>query len=252
MQGRKINHYLVMDILYFIVFLVSTVIVYKNIETLNKYSLLFIKFGATLLLILLFFTIKKLIKLIKKINYYHYNSSNIVKYSVIFIILLALFLVYKNQSKLISYTENEINSVKFKEIIPIKLSGDFSTSLLSQTISSDNEAVRLCKNRVNEDSDIAKRTSPIDISFSIIETKEFSSMSEAESYRKKYTTFDLSSPLCNNQNPKKVIAIMVETRHPNFIEPLSGMRLDKENGVVLCDESGNYLKRGYSWECENG
>lgn len=108
----------------------------------------------------------------------------------------------------------------------------------------------LCIEKVKEDLQIQKIKSPVDFSYSILEVKEFDSMGEAEDYRKKYTTFNLLDPLCEGQKVSKTIAVLFEIRYTDAVEPLTGMGIDKETGAKLCNEKGEYLIRGYSWECK--
>lgn len=109
----------------------------------------------------------------------------------------------------------------------------------------------LCIEKVKEDFQIQKIKSPKDFSYSILEVKEFDSMEEAENYRKKYSTFEFFDPLCEWQRVSKTIVVMFEIRYgENYVEPLTGIKIDKETGALLCNEKGEYLIRGYSWECK--
>lgn len=117
-------------------------------------------------------------------------------------------------------------------------------------LSYEEKAKELCIERVKEDYRTQKIKSPIDFSYTILEVKEFDSLAEAAEYRKKYTTVDLADPLCWEQSVSKVVAVMGEIRYGNFVEPLTGTRIDKETTVMLCNENGEYLERGYSWECK--
>jgi len=246
---RRINHQLIIAAGYFIALLIVTIVLYLNLEVLNRYVLFFIKLGATLFLISLFFTIKKFIDLLRRIRNIHNQASTEIKYITLGLILVILLVAFIYQSKLVKKSEEKIDSMKFSEMNPIQINKEAISNMFqsSQTSSAENQAKVLCRNKIIDNLEVQKIKSAIDFSYSVLEVKEFETMPGAEQYRKKYTTFDLSDPLCKNQNPTKIIAVMYQLRYSGIeSEMIVKTQIDKETIVVLCDENGEYLKRGYS------
>lgn len=119
--NKKVFFY---DSLILIGLIIVFLIVYSNSEKLNQIVLVFIKMGSLILLILLFFIIRKILQLITNSRYGYRGLNNGIKAIIAIVILLIILLVYLNQAKVIDMTLNKYNAIEFKKFNPLDINLD--------------------------------------------------------------------------------------------------------------------------------
>lgn len=90
---------------------VAVFFTYKNITRLNEINFLFFRIGSVILLGLLFAWLKLVWNLWKKLKQLYKRSRNWVKYLVVIVVILILFLAYKGSIEIIDPVVNKYDSV---------------------------------------------------------------------------------------------------------------------------------------------
>ncbi len=79
------------------VLFILTVIIYTNLEELNRIELIFIRLGSIFLIVSAFFLLKYIFKLYKDLRYFVQIQGNTIKFSLAILLLAVLFLAYQNR-----------------------------------------------------------------------------------------------------------------------------------------------------------
>ncbi len=94
-------------------------IVYYNVNKLNQIVLIFIKLGSLLLLVSIFFILRKAKHLIKNIKYSIRGFNNGTKAIIGIAIVILLFLAFLNQDKVVEKIVNNYEKTEFNKLNPI-------------------------------------------------------------------------------------------------------------------------------------
>jgi hypothetical protein len=119
------------DLLKFVGFLLVFLIIYSNVDKFNNIKLIFIKLGSALLLVVLFFLLRKAYHLFKNLKYCVRGWSNGVKAIVAIILILLVILAFVNQEKVVDSTMETYDKINFSKLNPISMNvslGNFSWS----------------------------------------------------------------------------------------------------------------------------
>lgn len=112
-------HRLFMNILYFIIFIILTLIIYNNIIFFNQYTLFFIRLGSVILLLSTYFTIKYAYYLLKQIKSKHHNLTNGYKALIAILIIIILIVLYNNPDFMIGKIKNTTDKVSLSNFNPL-------------------------------------------------------------------------------------------------------------------------------------
>lgn len=96
-------------------------IVYSNIGELNKIVLLFIKLGSLILLVLLFFILRYLYKILVNLRYAVRGLNNGYKIILLIVLLLFIFHLYQNQKIYVPKLVEKANSVNYSYFNPLSI-----------------------------------------------------------------------------------------------------------------------------------
>ena len=75
-----------MNLLWVVLFSITFLVVYSNLEKLNEIVIIFLLFGSSLMLVIIFFWIKYTYKFLKKIYYWFKGERNWVRYLIMFLL----------------------------------------------------------------------------------------------------------------------------------------------------------------------
>ena len=109
------------DVLKFVGFLLIFLIIYNNIDKLNQINIWIIKLGSILLLVSLFFVLRKAWHLGVNLKYWFRGFNHGTKLLIGLFIVLLLLMAYFNQEKVISGVTNSYDKIKFNSFNPVKL-----------------------------------------------------------------------------------------------------------------------------------
>lgn len=116
------------DLLKFAGLILVFLIVYNNVDKLNNISLWIIKLGSLILLILLYFVIKKGRQLCLNLKYWFRGLNNGTKLLIAIAIVLILLFAFFNQGKVVDSTVNSYKKIEFNRLVPINVGMNFSLS----------------------------------------------------------------------------------------------------------------------------
>ena len=101
-------------------------ILHANVDKLNNLNIPFIKIGGLVLLVVLFFIVRKAWHLILNLRYTIRGLNNGLKAILAILIVLLLFLAFTNQENVIDNISIKFNETNFSKLSPIQLN---STSI---------------------------------------------------------------------------------------------------------------------------
>lgn len=116
------------DLLKFVGFILVFLIVYNNVDKLNQINLWIIKLGSIILLILLYFTIRKGWHLCLNLKYWFRGFNNGAKTIIGIAIVLLLLSAFLNQDKVIDSTMSSYEKIDLDRLVPVNLEANFSLS----------------------------------------------------------------------------------------------------------------------------
>jgi len=126
------------DVLKFVGLLLVFLIVYNNIPKLNQITILFIQFGSILLLISLFFTIRKAWHLGINLKYWFRGLNHGIKLIVGIVIVLLLLLALLHQDRVVDSVVSSYEKVEFRKFSPLNVSLNLSSLNLTKLSSNLN------------------------------------------------------------------------------------------------------------------
>lgn len=112
------------NILWIVILSLSLSTIYHNIEKLNEIILWFLPLGGTLLLINVYFLLKYIYIITKRVRYWYWGARNGIKYLLCFLILILVWLSYQDRDSLFDGVIETYNKTNFSSILPIEFSGD--------------------------------------------------------------------------------------------------------------------------------
>lgn len=129
-------HYFIRDSIKFLIVFIFMIIIYNNVDIINKIQLYFIKIGSLILLSLLIYLIFISYKLIKNLKYGYRGLNNGIKYSLMILILVIVILLYLNQKSFIDTSMKIYDKIYFSRAIPF----DFSSGTIkgNESLSTSN------------------------------------------------------------------------------------------------------------------
>ena len=117
-NSRLRKHDFAIHILLLIVGIVFSLIIYKNIDLLNKYSLAFIRLGSVLLIIGTIFALRYLYLILKNVKFGVRGMRNGVKIIAATLLVLLLINVYINQEEYVPKVTNNVDQINFSNYNP--------------------------------------------------------------------------------------------------------------------------------------
>lgn len=118
--GNKYNKNLLFyNILKIIGLVIIFLIVNSNINDLNHITLIFIKLGSTLKLILTLLIIRKIWHLLINIKYFFHGLNQGTKAIISITIVILLFIAYQEQETIVNYFLQAYNETDFKTFNPV-------------------------------------------------------------------------------------------------------------------------------------
>lgn len=125
---RKIRHFnfnkLFMNILWLVIFSITILIIYSNLDKLNEVKIIFLQLGGLLLFINIYYWLKYFFKLLRRISNLFNIQRNWIKYSILILIIILLFFVYNNRETIFDEVVYNYEKIEFNKIFPIKISDD--------------------------------------------------------------------------------------------------------------------------------
>ncbi len=115
------------DFLKFAGFFLVLLILYNNVWVLNDINLIFIRIGSLLLLITLFFVIRKAIHLGINLRYWFRGFNHGVKLLISLIIILLLVFAFLNQGKVVNSIVEKYEGIDFSKFNPLSLNLNISS-----------------------------------------------------------------------------------------------------------------------------
>jgi len=112
------QHEFTIHLLLLIVSLIFSLIIYKNIELLNKYVLSFIRLGSVLLIIGTIFSLRYLYLILKNTKYGLRGMRNGLKIITAILLVLVLVNVYTNQEEYIPKLMKNVDAANFSSYNP--------------------------------------------------------------------------------------------------------------------------------------
>lgn len=139
-------------------------IIYSNLTKLNKIVLWFLPLGGTLLIIILFFWIKYLIKIFKRAYYWFHGERNGVRYIIILIFLLILWQAYQHRDNIFNPVIDFYNRTDFSAILPVGISDSIPEKSVfsSKSINSVRETIEEKVSDVISSEPISQKTMDVE------------------------------------------------------------------------------------------
>ncbi len=117
-------NYFFINILWITLLSIGLGIVYSNLTKLNDIVLWFIPVGGALLLVITFFWIKYLWKMLKHTRYGYRKLSNWIKFLMLLILLILAWGAYENKDTIFDPLIDTYDKINFTSILPIGISED--------------------------------------------------------------------------------------------------------------------------------
>jgi len=237
------------DLLKFVGLSLIFLIVYSNADKLNQLNTWIIQIGSIILLVLLYFIIRKGWHLWLNLKYWFRGFNNGVKLLIAIVIVLLLLLAFFNQERVVNDIKSTYDKINFSRFSPIDLK---SISLLASkylsvnqsTKSTQDSLVSSCIKDYNECVSISE--AKYDISFSLIKAERFEDMSKAEEFYntwKGFLQFDLKSDLMgwdyyekDSEDYLPMVLIASTMKGPGGQLP----------SVIICDKNGDLIQTSKS------
>ncbi|MFC1690807.1 hypothetical protein ACFL0W_01390 [Nanoarchaeota archaeon] len=239
---------LIMDIIYFIVSLLITLIIYNKILILNEVVIVSVKFGSILLIIATMFTLMFFIGSLKYLKMLFAILGDGVKIILGILLLLAVIQFYINQDIYVTNIKNTADSIELYHFNPLYSEEDKARSeseVLLMDIKSKPE-MSVCKE--NTDKLIFDYRTQAKISFSadIINYKKFDNKAGAENFAAQYETAS-NYPICKRNNTENYIALVYHLRFEDPItDPNTQVILSEKDNIYFCDQEGQVLETSYT------
>jgi uncharacterized protein YkwD len=115
-------HAIFINIVWIVSLSIIFLIIYSNLAKLNDIVLWFLPLGGTLLVIVLFFWIKYIIKIFKRAYYWFHGERNGIRYIIILILLLILWQAYQYRDTIFNPVIDFYDRTDFSAILPIGIS----------------------------------------------------------------------------------------------------------------------------------
>jgi len=100
-------------------------ILHANVDKLNNLAIPFIKIGGLILLVMLFFIVRKAWHLILNLKYAIRGLNNGFKAILVILIILLLFFAFINQEIVVDNISTKLNETNFSKLNPIQLNSTF-------------------------------------------------------------------------------------------------------------------------------
>lgn len=110
------------NVIWIVALSIIFLIIYSNINKLNKIVIWFLPLGGALLIINLVFFIRYVIKLFKRVYYWFHGERNGIRYVTIIILLLILWQAYKNRDTVFNPILDFYDKTDFSAMLPIGIS----------------------------------------------------------------------------------------------------------------------------------
>lgn len=110
-----------MNCFWLVLLTIFLIIIYTNIKELNETRIWFLPLGGTLFFILLFFWIKYIWILLKRISYWFKGERLWIRYVIVILILFLAWKGYQNKETILDPFFEFKEKVDFSEIMPINL-----------------------------------------------------------------------------------------------------------------------------------
>ena len=133
-----------MNVIWIVALSIIFLIIYSNINKLNKIVIWFLPLGGALLLIAIFFWTKYVIKIFKRIYYGYHGERNGIRYLIILILLLILWQAYQNRDTIFDPVVDFYDRVDFSAVLPISISKNIPEDSIfsSKSVNSLKESVK--------------------------------------------------------------------------------------------------------------
>jgi len=123
------KHVFFKDLIKMICLVLVFLIIYSNVDTLNRIVLIFIKIGSLLELVLLYFIIRKGYHLSLNLKYAYHGLNHGTKAIIAITILFLLILAFTNQEKVVNSVVNTYEKTEFQKLNPLNM--DFNLSSIN-------------------------------------------------------------------------------------------------------------------------
>jgi predicted nucleic acid binding AN1-type Zn finger protein len=234
------KHRFISNLIFLVIFILIFLILNKNVTTLNKYVLLILKVGSSLLIITLFAIIVFIIKIFKSLKIVWRFLGHGWRYLALLIILILIVCIYLHQESYINKTQQKIDSIKFSNFNPFTLSKlNLSTDAVSDKLgiasSSEQSFVELCRTKVEDEAQATIIRGQGDFTFKIDEYKIFNDKDNVTSYLRRYYTDGSSYDICGDADTYVAFRVFFQNRgtSPSFV--------DKYTLIYVCDGKGDLL-----------
>ncbi|MCK9544605.1 MAG: hypothetical protein M0R03_21500 [Novosphingobium sp.] len=239
------------DLLKIIGLILVFLIIYSNVDKLNKIIPIFINVGSLLELILIFFILRKAWHLVLNLKYAHKGLNHGTKAIIAIVVVILLLFAFLNQDKVVSSITGTYEDANFSKLNPVQISSNFSLFGSDKNSSSgkiipstyEDSLVTKCKTSYNSCKSVA--TQKYDMSISLIKSEKFNDKDSAEEF---YNTwkgplqgelkYALGSYSSNNniENYLPIVLFASKVSGPGGQLPV----------VLICNSDGNLISSSKS------
>jgi hypothetical protein len=220
------------NLIIFVIFLLLFIITWKNIPSLNTITMLFIRLGSLILIIFTIVLFVYFIKIMSELFAGFKGLTNAIKFTMLFMLLLAVIYLYTNQDVYVQKTVRVANGIDYDRFNPVQIELRIPGTAESAETKCSKSAQRLAQ--------LEQEKATIDFSYSLLDVQSFATKEQGAKYAQAYATVPQAACIKNYNGP--VVVAIMENRYAKQVV-IAGMPVLKSSYAVYCDDAGVPLQQ---------